>query len=93
MIFACLEAYKITNDEKYAVQAGKIAQWLFGDNELGKALYNSETGICYDGISSENHLNMNSGAESTIEALLSLLEIEQNQFAQKVLIEYISKGK
>ena len=93
MIFACLEAYKITNDEKYAVQAGKIAQWLFGDNELGKALYNSETGMCYDGISSENHLNMNSGAESTIEALLSLLEIERNQFAQKVLIEYISKGK
>lgn len=93
MIFACLEAYKITNDEKYALQAGKIAQWLFGDNELGKALYNSETGICFDGISSADQLNMNSGAESTIEAQLALIEIEQNEIARKTLKDYINKNK
>jgi len=91
MVYACLEAYKITNDEKYAIQAGNIAQWLFGDNDLGKSLYNSETGICFDGISLEDQINMNSGAESTIEALLSLLEIEQNQVAKKSLMEYINK--
>ena len=93
MIYACLEAYNITNDEKYAIQAGEIAQWLFGDNDLGKALYNSETGICFDGISSSESLNMNSGAESTIEAQLALIEIEQNQIAQKTLMEFIKKTK
>lgn len=89
MIFACLEAYKITNDEKYAIQAGRIAQWLFGDNELGKSLYDTESGRCFDGITSTDKLNMNSGAESTIEALLALIEIEQNQISQKTLVEYI----
>jgi len=91
MVFACLEAYKITNDEKYAIQAGKIAQWLFGDNELGKRLYDSESGRCFDGISSSDKLNMNSGAESTIEALLALIEIEQNPVSQKTLMGYLKK--
>lgn len=93
MVFACLEAYKITNEEKYAIQAGKIAQWFFGDNDLGISLYNKESGICFDGISSSDKLNKNSGAESTIEALLALMEIEQNQVSQKILMEYIQKGK
>jgi hypothetical protein len=93
MIFACLEAYKITNDEKYAIQAGKIAQWFWGNNDLGKGLYDKESGVCFDGISSGDNLNMNSGAESTIEALLSLIEIEQNQISQKTLMEYIIKTK
>jgi len=93
MIYACLEAYKITNDKKYALQAGEIAWWLFGDNDLGKSLYDRKTGRCFDGISSEEKLNKNSGAESTIEALLSLIEIEQNLISKNTLMEYILREK
>ena len=44
-------------------------------------MYNPHTGIFYDGIENENLINKNSGAESTIEGLLSLLKISQNQTA------------
>jgi hypothetical protein len=44
-------------------------------------MYNSQNGIVFDGIESKEKVNMNSGAESTIEALLSLLEINKNEIA------------
>ena len=39
-------------------------------------MYNPADGICYDGINSGNEINLNSGAESTIEALLSMQMLE-----------------
>lgn len=81
MIYALLEAYKITSDTSYAVQAGKIAKWFIGRNSAGEVMYNPHTGIFYDGIENKNLINKNSGAESTIEGLLSLLKILQNRFA------------
>jgi len=48
-------------------------------------MYFPLSGICYDGINSQNVINKNSGAESTIEALLSLLTLEQNQIAINTL--------
>ena len=90
MVFACLEAYNITKDSLFAIQAGHIASWLFGDNPNGQKMYFPESGICYDGIISENEINHNSGAESTIEALLTLLEVENNPISAKTLYDYIS---
>lgn len=84
-IFSSLEAYKITGDSKYASQAGEIANWFFGNNIAKAVMYSIETGRGYDGIISENEVNKNSGAESTIEALLSLLEVENNPIAKKQL--------
>ena len=55
-------------------------------------MYNLKTGVCFDGIISKAEINKNSGAESTIEALLSLLEIEQNPISKKVLVKYIKKN-
>lgn len=81
MVFALLEAYKITSDTSYAMQAGKIAQWFNGKNPAGEIMYNPHTGIFYDGIENENLINKNAGAESTIEGLLTLLKISQNQTA------------
>lgn len=81
MVYALLEAYKITLDTSYAIQAGKIANWFVGKNPAGEVMYNPNTGIFYDGIESENLINKNSGAESTIEGLLTLLKISQNQIA------------
>jgi len=83
MVFALIEAYKITNDEKYAQLAGKIGRWFIGNNPVGATMYNEKTGLVFDGIESEEKINMNSGAESTIEALLSILKIKNNKSALK----------
>lgn len=40
-------------------------------------MYNPETGICFDGVVDSWQINLNSGAESTIEALLSMQALEQ----------------
>lgn len=86
MVYAFMEAYKITGDEKYAVKAGKVARWFLGSNAAAAVMYNADTGIIFDGINSEPDINKNSGAESTIEALLSLQEIFQNETALKSLL-------
>ena len=85
IIYSCLEAYRMTNDSIYAVKAGEIASWFFGNNIVEEQMYFPSTGICYDGINSETNVNKNSGAESTIEALLAILAIEQNQIAINTL--------
>jgi hypothetical protein len=42
-------------------------------------MYDPATGICFDGIISKQEINKNSGAESTIESLMILLEIKKLQ--------------
>ena len=93
MVYASLEAYNITKEEKYAIQAGELATWFFGNNPAKTQMYYPETGRCFDGIDGEEEaqVNKNSGAESTIEALLALLAIEKNDIAKKQLLEYSKK--
>lgn len=50
--------------------------WLFGNNPAGAPVYDVKNGRGYDGIGFEKQINLNSVAESTIEALSTLLEIE-----------------
>jgi hypothetical protein len=83
MIFALIEAYNITLDSTYVLKAGKVAQWFKGRNPVGTVMYNPHNGIFYDGVENENLINKNSGAESTIEGLLSLLKISLNPIALK----------
>ena len=91
MVFACLEAYRVTKEIRYAEQAGKIACWLFGDNIEKTQMYFPQSGICYDGIADKQTVNRNSGAESTIEALLILQAVEQNSISRKVVEDYSTK--
>ena len=88
IVFSLIEAYKITNNDKYAIMAGLAAKWLIGNNPSGQKVYNEKTGIVYDGIESNTLLNKNSGAESTIEALLILLKISQNKIALNSFLNY-----
>ncbi|HAB54359.1 MAG TPA: hypothetical protein DCE80_19625 [Ignavibacteriales bacterium] len=83
MVFALLEVYNITLDSSYAIKAGQVAQWFVGRNPACAIMYNPHSGIFYDGIENEKLINKNSGAESTIEGLLSLLKISLNPFALK----------
>lgn len=62
----------ITNEQKYALAAENIFGWFIGQNNAGISMYDPESGRCYDGIDGENSINMNSGAESTIECLSAI---------------------
>ena len=88
MAAGLLRLYDATHDIKYAQMAGQTASWLLGNNAAQQIMYDSKTGRCLDGINDATSCNMNSGAESTIEALLTLVEISNNSIAQKTLTEF-----
>ncbi|MCD4731188.1 MAG: hypothetical protein K8R74_11330, partial [Bacteroidales bacterium] len=77
MIWSCIEAFVITEEKKYLQRAKEIVEWFSGKNIANQQMYDLATGRCYDGIVSETEVNRNSGAESTIEALLSLQAFDQ----------------
>ena len=85
MIFSCLEAFSITGDSAFSSKAAKIAGWFFGQNPANARMYNPANGICYDGINSAEEVNLNSGAESTIEALLSMQMLEQYGLSNSIM--------
>jgi hypothetical protein len=70
-----LELYHVTGNRDYAILAGLSASWFLGNNSGRTVMYDRETGRCYDGLDATG-INPNSGAESTIEALYTLLEIQ-----------------
>ena len=80
-----LESFNITSDTANVQLAGLLASWLFGNNPANKQMYDPNTGRGFDGIINTNEINQNAGAESTIEALLALLEIENNSIARDYL--------
>ena len=56
--------------------AGIAAGWFFGQNPSGRAMYDPATGVTFDGVSADGTVNLNSGAESTIHGLLSMLTLD-----------------
>jgi hypothetical protein len=88
MIFASLEAYLITGDVAYAILAGKLSMWFFGNNPAKQVMYDQLTGRTFDGINSAIKINFNSGAESTIEALLSIQAVESNPISKNIVMEH-----
>lgn len=88
MVFAAAEAYEITSNPKYADIAGHIAAWFFGINAANKEIYSVTTGRCYDAITSNTDLNLNAGAESTIEALLAMEKVESVPAIKSALNTY-----
>jgi hypothetical protein len=66
-----------TGETRYARMAGLAASWFLGNNVARQPMYDFRTGRGYDGIDNVGgphpSINPNSGAESTIEALWSLL--------------------
>ncbi len=56
--------------------AGITAAWFFGANRAGTPAYDPATGVTIDGISGTGVVNHNSGAESTIHGLLTMLALD-----------------
>jgi len=77
MALGLLNLYEATHRKEYLVMAGLAASWLTGNNAARRPMYDPATGRCLDGIRDSVTLNMNSGAESTIEALATLLEVRR----------------
>jgi len=93
MVWASLKAFEITGDSSYAAQAGELSGWFFGNNITGKSLYDPISGRCYDGINDQQTLNNNSGAESTIEALLAIQAVENNAISRDLIRDFYNKSK
>ena len=55
--------------------AGVAATFYFGNNAAGAVVYDAATGRTFDGVSSDGVVNQNSGAESTIHGLLSMIAL------------------
>jgi hypothetical protein len=85
MAVGLLRLHEATGDARYARMAGLAASWLFGNNVASSHMYDSLTGRCYDGIQPGALISANSGAESTIEALMTVLEAEHSPIARAFL--------
>lgn len=77
MIWGALKAFEVTGEEKYLTLAKELSQWFFGKNPASTIMYDAATGRGYDGIIDRVRINKNAGAESTIEALMSIQLLEQ----------------
>lgn len=56
--------------------AALVAGWFFGANPAGEPVYDPPTGVTVDGIEPDGRINRNSGAESTIHALLAMIVLD-----------------
>jgi glycosyltransferase involved in cell wall biosynthesis len=74
MISACLQAYRMTGDNRWRKEAHRAFQWFLGRNDLNLSLYDPTTGGCRDGLHPDR-ANDNQGAESTLAFLQALLEL------------------
>jgi hypothetical protein len=74
MVSACLEAYRITGDNRWRKEARRAFEWFLGRNDLNLPIYDPTTGGCRDGLHPDRP-NENQGAESTLAFLQALLEL------------------
>jgi hypothetical protein len=84
MVQTFLVAYSITGNKKYYNNAVLAFNWFLGKNHLKQMIYNDVTGGCHDGLS-KNCINLNQGAESTIEYLISRLMLEEIKKAKPII--------
>ncbi len=65
MVSAALEAFRVTGDSSWRVEAQRAFEWFLGRNDLGISLYDERTGGCGDGLHADR-MNENQGAESSL---------------------------
>jgi glycosyltransferase involved in cell wall biosynthesis len=71
---ACLEAYRSSDDSRWADHGRQAFNWYLGQNHLQRWLYDASTGGCRDGLHPDR-VNRNQGAEATLSFLLALCEL------------------
>ena len=76
MVQSFLTAYNLTKKKIYYSNAVLAFNWFLGKNSLNQMIYDEITGGCFDGLSQDT-INLNQGAESTISYLLARLSLEE----------------
>ncbi len=73
-----LRTYEATGEEVFAQLAGVAGAWYFGNNRALSPMYDVASGRTFDGLEIDGRINVNSGAESTIHGLLSVLALDEH---------------
>jgi hypothetical protein len=73
-ISACLEVFRLTEDQCWLEEAQRVFSWFMGRNDLQVPIYDPTTGGCRHGLHPDR-INENQGAESTLSFLMALLEM------------------
>lgn len=88
MVTMLRAAYDATKNEKFLTLQRKAFDWYLGENDLHIPVYNFRTKGCYDGLTQDG-VNLNQGAESTLSFLLSLMTIVESY----ALIDKVKSSK
>ena len=75
LVLGFLEVHRATGEPRYLDLAHRAFAWYGGQNPARTRMYDPGTGRCFDGIVGPDKVNRNSGAESTIEALIAVEEM------------------
>jgi multiple sugar transport system substrate-binding protein len=86
MVGGYLALADATGEERYAALAGLTGAWFLGANPTHQPMVDLASGRAFDGIDVGARINRNSGAESTIEALLALEAIGRDPVAADQLV-------
>lgn len=78
-VAGALSAAAAGGGEGLRLIAGLAAGWFFGANTAGQPVYDPATGVTFDGVETDGRINRNSGAESTIHGLLTMLLLDANR--------------
>ena len=74
MVSACLEAHRITDEDRWQMEARRAFDWFLGQNDVKLPIYDASTGGCRDALHPDR-TNANQGAEATLAFLLSLVRM------------------
>ena len=77
-VSACMHAFRVTGDHRWAEHARRAFTWFLGQNQLQQPLYDPLSGGCRDALHSDR-LNENEGAESTLSFLLALMDMRADE--------------
>ncbi len=81
-------AYDATQNDRFLTLQRKAFDWFLGANNLYIPVYNFRTKGCHDGLTQDG-VNINQGAESTLSFLLSLLSVVESY----ALIDKVKSSK
>ncbi|PSP70250.1 hypothetical protein BRC70_05860, partial [Halobacteriales archaeon QH_6_68_27] len=76
LVHGCTELWQATGDTSWARLGAQLGAWYHGNNVERTRMFDVEAGRGYDGIY-RDAIDLKSGAESTVAAVRTMLDIEQ----------------
>ncbi len=76
MVSACLEAHRLTSEDRWRMEARRAFDWFLGQNDVKLPIYDASSGGCRDALHPDR-TSANQGAEATVSFLLSLVQMRK----------------